>query len=423
MLAALEHQRGARYEYAEQYYRQALALEPDEPDCLHMLGVVLLQTKRPMEALRLILRAGDLIEWRHVFIRHNLGLAMHDVLANDADVSARRYSYGIWRQQRAAQKSKRQPLVSVVVPSYNHHAYIVDCLRSVFSQTYRPIELIVIDDGSSDGSPELVKHALANCPFPSQLILQEHRGAHATINEGLTHATGEFANILNSDDLFTPDRIERMVDEVACTGAEWGFANVQIIDEAGLAVSNPKPGSKASDLEKVLEAGPLADTIGFGLLRSNFAISTGNLFFSRALIQRLGGFSNLRYNHDWDFVLKATRESEPVYLSDKLYLYRLHDHNTISESKLGPRQEAAIMFRDYLAGSSLPSANPFAPSRPNWGRRFLAEECVISGDWEIEGESLIDVARQMVNDQLPDVSAMAGSSPTDRNRDRNVASS
>jgi glycosyltransferase involved in cell wall biosynthesis len=370
-----------------------------------MLGVVLLQTKRPLEALKLILQAGELTGWRLVSIQHNLGLAMHDVLANDADTYGLRLSYWTWCQQKAAQKVQRQPLVSIVIPSYNHRAYIVDCIGSVFSQTYRHIELIVIDDGSSDGSQELIERTLADCPFPSRLISREHRGAHATINEGLTFATGEFANILNSDDLFTPDRIERMVDEVVCTGAEWGFANVQIINGAGIAVANAKPGTKAGELQKMLDAGPRAETIGFGLLRSNFAISSGNLFFSRALIRRLGGFSNLRYNHDWDFVLKATRESEPVYLPDKLYLYRLHDHNTISESTLAPKQEAATMFRQYLAESSLAYANPFAPCRPNWGRHFLAEQCVISADWDFEESSAIDLARQLVSDELPDFSA------------------
>lgn len=403
MRTALSHQQANQLEAAEKLYRQALARLPEEPDCLHMLGVICLQTNRPRDAVELILKASELTGWRFPKMCHNLGLALHDVLSEkDAYTLARRIAYRIWCQQRTIGKAMSQPLVSVIIPSYNHDAYIADCLLSVYEQTYRQIELIIIDDGSTDNSPFLINELLQESPFPHKFIARKNRGAHATINEGIALATGEYINVLNSDDGFAPERIQRMVEEVACSGSDWGFTNVQIIDAAGMPVKNPTPGSRAADLQKILAEGPRATTIGFGLLQANFAISTGNFFISHPFFQRLGGFSDFRYNHDWEFALRATLESEPVYVPERLYHYRLHDHNTIAESSVGPKLEADEIFSTYFETNLNPTTNHFAPCYAYWGKHYLAmqfkktpnnglmkkwTQTVISNELEIPGKS------------------------------------
>jgi glycosyltransferase involved in cell wall biosynthesis len=94
-------------------------------------------------------------------------------------------------------------LISIIIPSHNHRRYVVDAVMSVLSQSYREIELLVIDDGSSDGSPDLIA-AIKD----SRLVLvrQQNKGAHAAINRGLEMARGDFIAILNSDDLYHPRR-------------------------------------------------------------------------------------------------------------------------------------------------------------------------------------------------------------------------
>lgn len=392
---ALRHQRANELDLAERCYRQMLAEIPREPDCLHMLGIVCLQTARPLEAVRLILEAAELTDWQVPEMRHNLGLALYDAQSGrDNHTLARRIAYQMWLRHRATAKTKRQPLVSVVIPSYCHAAYIADCLHSVYEQTYPSIELIVIDDGSSDGSPAIIEDLLGACPFPYRFIARENRGAHATINEGVALAAGEFINVLNSDDRFSPDRIRRMVEEVCCTGAEWGFSNVQVIDGLGEAVNGAAPGTRAANLERILSEGPRATTFGFGLLKSNFSVTTGNLFVSRELFLSLGGFSDLRYNHDWEFALKATLESEPVYLSEKLYFYRLHEHNTIAESSIAPRQEANAVFLAYFQANNRPARNLFAPCEAYWGKRYLADQT----SWATDPDVLKRQARALVDD-------------------------
>lgn len=372
---ALDHQQSGMPDLAERLYRKVLAEVPQEIDCLHMLGIVCLQTARPLEAVRWIFQAAELTDWEVPEIRHNLGLALHHaLLGGDRYALPRRLAYQMWQRHRAGAKRVCQPRVSVVVPSYGHAAYIVDCLHSVFEQTYRDIELVVIDDGSSDGSPAIIEAVLRDCPFPYRFVARENRGAHATINEGVALATGDYINVLNSDDRFSADRIYRMVEAVCRTGSQWGVSNVEIIDAEGRVVRDPAPGTRAAALKRALFEGPRSTTLGFGFLKSNFAITTGSLFLCRKLLTRVGGFSDLRYNHDWDFALKASLESEPVYVPQELYFYRLHDHNTIAESNVAPKREAQAMFSAYFRNNRGSAPNPFAPCEAGWGSRYLAEQ-------------------------------------------------
>jgi glycosyltransferase involved in cell wall biosynthesis len=115
-------------------------------------------------------------------------------------------------------------LVSVLVPCYNAERFIADTLRSVAAQTYQPIEIVVVDDGSADRSCEIVQSmAVPNL----KLVVQENRGQTAALNAAMAHATGEFVQFLDADDLISPQKIERqmarLVDHPSCVAsAEWG---------------------------------------------------------------------------------------------------------------------------------------------------------------------------------------------------------
>ena len=95
--------------------------------------------------------------------------------------------------------------VSVIVPSYNHAQFIETTLRSIVKQTLAPAELIVIDDGSSDGSPAVIERVLTDCPFPCELLVRDNRGLCATLNEGFERSGGNYFAYLGSDDLWLPN--------------------------------------------------------------------------------------------------------------------------------------------------------------------------------------------------------------------------
>lgn len=102
-------------------------------------------------------------------------------------------------------------LVSVIIPTYNRARLLIDALESVKCQTYRPIEAIIIDDGSTDNTQEVVKHfSEANSSECFQIIClhQKNKGPSAARNAGLIAASGEYVQFLDSDDLIHPNKIE-----------------------------------------------------------------------------------------------------------------------------------------------------------------------------------------------------------------------
>ncbi|MEO8565384.1 MAG: glycosyltransferase [Betaproteobacteria bacterium] len=379
---ALAAQASKDLQRAERIYREVVAMAPDVPDALHMLGVLRFEQGDCKEAAQLILQALDLTAWKFPTFRYNLGLviarAYVEQAERDRDAVIRRSSRTSGRKNNAT--SVAQPTVAVVVPCYNHARFVRRAIESVFSQTYRQIELVVIDDGSTDASTEIARRTLADSPFPCRFVARENRGATATINEAISQSSAPFINILNSDDWFSDDRIALMVEHVAASGAQWGFSETAYVDDRDRPVDS-REDKRAGTLSAVAGAASSQATVGFSLLGGNAAISSGNLFFSRALFQRIGQFGTLRYNHDWEFSLRAVRVAEPEFVPAPTYYYRLHDSNTISGAITdGGMKEANIMLTEFFrwASSEQASANPLAPTMRTWGMYFVCS-CLNNG--------------------------------------------
>jgi glycosyltransferase involved in cell wall biosynthesis len=279
------------------------------------------------------------------------------------------------------------PLVSVIVPSYRHENYILECLRSIGDQTYPRLELIVIDDCSPDATFALAQ-ALLRTPFAKRfesVVLrrkEENRGADDSLNVGIELAKGDYIALINSDDLFRPKRVERLVEATRERGCEFGFTGVETIVDAALDPAVAKAqGVRFPDgliLLRLRQSLAVARErrIGYALLRQNVAISTGNFFFSRRLAEDIGGFQPLKYCHDWDFILQALLRTEPVFVEEPLYEYRLHPANSFRSLQHLAEAETEVVlrrfFREVLAGNV---SNPSCPSPVNdWGyfEAFLA---------------------------------------------------
>ncbi len=361
---------------AEARYREALADAPGLADALHMLGVICLQAGDSLAAMHLLRRAGDAFSWRLPAVRQNLGLALASVVAgrNHEAVAALWAGYDRYREELQRAARPVAPRVGVVIPSYDHAGYIDAALESVYAQTYRDIEIVVIDDGSTDGSVAVIERALARSPFPARFMARANRGAAPTINEAVAMCDAPFINVLNSDDRFAPTRVQAMVDAVAGTGSAWGFSRVEMTDAAG-AVRARAASPRVTLLHDLIAAVAASDTVGASFLSANGAITSGALFVSRLLFDRLGGFRDLRYTHDWDFCLRASVEAEPVFVASPQYLYRMHERNTILEAAAGVQVETGAMQLDFhrAAMATRAPANPFAPVPAVWGARYFAQ--------------------------------------------------
>ena len=104
-----------------------------------------------------------------------------------------------------------------MMPLYNHARYLRRTLASIAAQTLEPRELIVVDDGSSDGGAEIVADFARQVSFPVTLMSQANAGADAALNRGMAVARGDIVAVINSDDTFHPERLERLVCG-ACAG-------------------------------------------------------------------------------------------------------------------------------------------------------------------------------------------------------------
>jgi len=218
-------------------------------------------------------------------------------------------------------------LVSIIIPSYNHSDYITEAMESVFAQTYEKIELIIIDDGSQDDSLKKInefKHAKN-----LKIISQENKGAPDAINRGIALSKGSFISILNSDDKYHTDRIEKCLEFLLTCKADLVFSDLDIIDSE----SRPDYGEKY-ELYKTLKANSEFLHHDDIFLQNNVAFTSSNFFFTKKLVRKIGLFRNLRYLHDWDWMLRCVAGGAYAWLREDLLSYRDHEINTIKENNL-----------------------------------------------------------------------------------------
>src|SRR5690349_9778588 len=114
-------------------------------------------------------------------------------------------------------------LVSVIIPCYNVAAYIAECLDSVLKQYYTNIEIICVDDGSSDTTYSILQFYKEKYPFLILLANEKNRGAPYSRNQGLIHAKGHFIQFLDADDLLLPGKIEHQINLIESAGCNVGF--------------------------------------------------------------------------------------------------------------------------------------------------------------------------------------------------------
>jgi len=127
------------------------------------------------------------------------------------------------------------PLVTIVIPSYNHELFIADAIKSVISQSYEEIELIIIDDGSSDESVKIIESFTEKCQnrFKNFIFVsRENKGLPRTLNEALEHTAGKYFAMLSSDDILLKEKTSKLVEYLEKHESIAGiFAGIHLIDE------------------------------------------------------------------------------------------------------------------------------------------------------------------------------------------------
>lgn len=237
--------------------------------------------------------------------------------------------------------------ISVVIPAYNHEKFIGPAIDSVLNQSCQDFELIIVDDGSTDGTASVIKDYTDK---RIRYFYQENQDAFNTINRGIGLAIGDYISILNSDDIYTHDRLERMLENQKETNAQCLFSDVIPISDSGEEFVDPEFGWNQwhqKNRDFYFKSGDLYSSF----LKGNFMVTTSNLFMTKTAAEKVGKFCSLRYLHDYDFIFRMMLAfpDQVQYLADeKLLYYRIHDGNTLGEAAITGREQDQDVIRKYM---------------------------------------------------------------------------
>jgi glycosyltransferase involved in cell wall biosynthesis len=239
------------------------------------------------------------------------------------------------------------PLISVIIPAYNHERFVGAAVDSVLRQTAGDLELIVINDGSTDRTGEVVQ----GCRDPRlRYYAQENRDAYNTLNRGLERAQGRFVAVLNSDDFYALPRLERLLALQRETGAACLFSDVQAIAADGTPLRDPAfvwNRWHQKNRAFYFQCGDLYTAF----LKGNLMVTTSNLFLTAEAARRVGPFRALRYLHDYDYIFRVmlAHPGAVRYVHDEtLLFYRIHGGNTLSGAAVIGREQDRAVIRQYM---------------------------------------------------------------------------
>lgn len=232
------------------------------------------------------------------------------------------------------------PLVSVVVPAFNQGRYLADAIHSAVSQTYTNLEVIVVDDGSTDDTRDIVRRI---SDPRLRYVHQENRGLSAARNTGIRHALGSFLSFLDADDLFCSEKLARLLNAFV-EKPELGFVAGQaiLVDEQGVPLGERFERPVPDESTEWLLGNPL---------------HVGSVLLRREWQERVGFFDEeLRSYEDWDMWLRLARAGCPMgWVPYPVSQYRFH---RAQMTRLGEQMTTATfaVLQKTLRDTSLPES-------------------------------------------------------------------
>lgn len=208
-----------------------------------------------------------------------------------------------------------RPRVSVVIPTYNRREMVVEAIESVLAQTYRDFEVIVIDDGSTDGTEAHLQPYLASGRIAYER--QENRGVAAARNTGIRLARGELVCFLDSDDLWSPTKLSVQI-EFADSHPECALIAT---DLQGFNTEGKPCGRSKADMYKVRNGSGVAEHLLFG----NW-IQTSTVMVCKDRLDEVGGFDEDvgQFGEDWLLWMRVASKFPIYFIPEALVAYRFH---------------------------------------------------------------------------------------------------
>jgi glycosyltransferase involved in cell wall biosynthesis len=204
------------------------------------------------------------------------------------------------------------PQVSVVIPAYNCSRYVKDAVDSVLAQTWRDFEVLVIDDGSTDDTEQVMRRYQA----PVRYIRQQNGGVAVARNRGIAESRGRYVAFLDADDTWLPHKLERQIDTLNQQPQQRACYSAFTVVDAEL---NPIGISRSQRWRSALE-----DL----LTRGNVVATPSTVICERSLFESVGVFDPaLSQCADWDMWVRLAAQTEFLYLDEPLVTYRQHGTN------------------------------------------------------------------------------------------------
>jgi len=205
------------------------------------------------------------------------------------------------------------PRVSVVIPAYNAARTVVETIRSALDQTVYHIEVIAVDDGSTDATADLIR-AIEDPRVT--LVTRENGGISAARNTGIEHARGDWVAFLDADDIWLPHKLERQLEMMA--------------QKPGCMASQGSAYFVDDNLEhpQLRHCVPVADPLLTFLRFQNLPNAASSWIVKHELLDRIGPFDpDLVILQDWELSLRLARYANPLCIDEPLTLYRVHPGN------------------------------------------------------------------------------------------------
>lgn len=266
------------------------------------------------------------------------------------------------RRYAVSMNSQAPPRVSVIIPSYNAEAFLSDAVESVLNQTWRDLELIIVNDGSTDGTGSLAQR-LSEGDRRVKIVDKPNGGLSSARNAGIAAASGDAICFLDADDVFLPDKIERQAQFLEhAPSCDFVYSDYYVGDSqlTPIWLESVRP-AMAKMEEYLLYRNGFAPLCP--LLRSRLVVATGDFD------------ETLRATEDWDYWIRAAQHGRFCYLPGAVGIYRTHSGQMHRNRELMRSSGRRVAEKHFPRGSRqwriLMASRVWAEGRDALGARRL----------------------------------------------------
>jgi glycosyltransferase involved in cell wall biosynthesis len=275
------------------------------------------------------------------------------------------------------------PTVSIILPTYNRLPLLREAVESVRAQTFGDWELVVADDGSTDGTAEYLEELAREEPRIIVLRLPHTGNLPSIRNQAIVRARGAWVAFLDSDDAWRADKLQAHLDaHGAEPSARWSYSGRSIMDDAGTTL----PDARFAAWK------PYAGRIVVPLLTHEAKIAFPSVFVERALLDEVGGLDEtLVFSTDYDLELRLAARAECICIPEPLVRVRVHPGST-TRGRAEVDASFIQVYRNFAARDGSPEVRRLCRQRQAFFARALARKHAAARAWSgIAGAVLLSL--------------------------------